>query len=287
MKSKRAEIEDTGIRGGFTPGSPLALLPPDARARINATCAAATQQLAEGIYDFLMVMKDHGEKKLGHRPGSDDLLPHFQRYANLMYDAEIQERLRASTVVGKEPGPQSATDLVARAIRKAVLNRVVEQVCRKNGTWHRLVRSGSASVNLGLWQSPFGAYDRGAFMHPCRGQLKARLRVYALRSVHESWNRTAMDLRTKPTIRKQTKSNPPDGQPYPQRGAWLRERLRERNSTPYRLKTRCREAPDVRTIKKIRDGLAVREEGVLNKLATALSTYKRFPAVTEDQIPNN
>ncbi len=71
-------------------------------------------------------------------------------------------------------------------------------------------------------------------------------------------------------------------QEFPSRASWLRERLAERGWTKHDVHRHT--GPDPKTVQKIRDGLAVREE-VLEKLAHALS--QKHSDVTLLEIPQD
>ena len=80
---------------------------------------------------------------------------------------------------------------------------------------------------------------------------------------------------------------------FPNRAAWLKERLRERHWSPLKLEQKAGPGGlDHKTIQKVLDGVKV-TNGVLDRLATALSNYTPRPGgavlnrVTEFDIPRD
>jgi hypothetical protein len=223
-----------------------------------------------------------GEAELGHKPQSEDMVPFFQKYAWTLVKVRLERCLMSF----------STEDELLRLIEEFI-PRVVAEICSKGtieegsitggGVWWRTVDSACNAVNLGVRHGLFGTYDRFAFLRPSRVQLKELLLADAHELMTDFWLRRAnQDEFATAGDRKGAIA---DGVEFPNRAAWIRQRLDERDWSQSEIAT-YKGGPDRKTIRRILNGEPV-STGTLQKVAIALSKHSGLPKVLVSDIPQN
>jgi hypothetical protein len=152
-----------------------------AKDRIIAKRLEARCKLQDDVTGFLTAMKANAEPLLGHNPVSEDLLPYFLEFAQLAFDAEVQELL---------PFANSLQEKLR--VLKTVLPKVHHLICSgRDGVWFRTVSLSRDAVGFGSWHSRYGEYNSATLVIPQRRPLWAQLRMHAFRKAVEWGKNTA------------------------------------------------------------------------------------------------
>jgi hypothetical protein len=253
---------------------PRSPLDASAKARLRESRVKPRQRVERKVINFLESMKARGEEKMGRNPCAQDLLPLFQAYAEAVFDAETREF-----------APLAASLADRHAVLRETTLRVIDDICRIDGVWHKVVRLAGHAAGLGTWITRFGAYGVSALMHPSRRVLTAHLWVHARGSEIELWKETVTP-EPKKLVVELPKSDRGAADTCekraPDRASWLQERLRERGWGPQSFANEG--GPDRKTLQRIYMGKPVRAM-TLDKVATALSKSRGLPRVTPGEIP--
>ena len=269
----------------------------------QATLSEARKRLEEDVIEFLLKMKNGGESELGHIPGSQDLIPFFQRYALSVIEMRNKEKIvNAGSISEARALIHNAVDVAVMTICKR--GKTVHGKRKHAGVWFPTIKHACKAVNLGWWTTKYGTYDKTAFSRPPHVQLREFLLVQMQALETEFWNRKAIQDQSVPWVDPiapiadssadpiTAVDSPTDAMPdaasavkrhFPARAKWLKDRLYERGWSPQEFENKG--GPHrTTTTRKLLKGLPVRPM-TLEKVAEALTMKK--PAVSPAEIPND
>ncbi len=180
-----------------------------------------------------------------------DLLPFFQTYATLAFDAEAIRQSSRIFAAGKQG---------RRRLLAAIGDSVVNAIVKPGGVWERAARESGQLVNLGGWRSEFGEYGIENFVRPHRMPIKATVRSCATNWIIKKLQQPTASLANPPQNLKGTGVSG-KSVPFPNRAKWLDSHRLGMNFSIRHLADRA--SVDPKTVRRVRSGKSVHEKSLI------------------------
>jgi hypothetical protein len=216
----------------------------DATSQIEWRRADARHELAKSVRDFVRGCSDQSVlRRLKRLPNACDLKGYFRSYAERTFDEEAKHLL--ANVSNEQSVKTYARRMdrietsILQEIKKSLWNEIVEEACGRGHSW----------------ETEYGEFETDDLKRPCLMDIPRDLAVRK-----RFWEAEALGI-----VANGAKPR------FPRRGAWLRDRMMERDWNVQALVVAG--GPDRKTIKKILEGRAV-TDSVFPRLAKALNQFK-------------